>query len=325
MSQQACENSLVADSSPLMEQEPYPSKGLNPVQRVMLWNAVTMACGKQTGWIQLAGHEGNFLLNPARRTILKRHCAAEHRALEALMQDKLRPYVPAFHGVVTLDNGHKYIEMEDLLAGFCLPAIMDCKVGIRTYLEDELKSAKPRQDMYAKMVAVDASEPTPAEHEQRAVTKVRYMQWRERASSTSRYGFRIDAMHKDCNPAKIDFKKTADRAAIVSQLCQFCDHSHAVLSRYRDRLLSMRLAMEASPFVAQHEIIGSSLLFVHDATHSGIWLIDFAKTLDVKDLGATLTHRQPWSPGNHEDGYLTGVDNLVDMLAEAAALSDKHH
>ncbi len=56
---------------------------------------------------------------------------------------------------------------------------------------------------------------------------------------------------------------------------------------------------------------------MHDHQNkAGIWLIDFAKTLRIEDH--TLTHRQPWVVGNHEDGYLVGLDNLVQVEAIAA-------
>jgi len=40
-------------------------------------------------------------------------------------------------------------------------------------------------------------------------------------------------------------------------------------------------------------------------------MIDFAKTLRVPER--TLTHRDVWQPGNHEEGYLTGLDHLVSV------------
>lgn len=59
------------------------------------------------------------------------------------------------------------------------------------------------------------------------------------------------------------------------------------------------------------QVIGSSLLIICDDVHVGMWMIDFAKTLYVPDR--LLTHRDLWHFGNHEDGYLIGVDNLIKV------------
>lgn len=61
------------------------------------------------------------------------------------------------------------------------------------------------------------------------------------------------------------------------------------------------------------------MLFVHDNDHSNIWLIDFAKTYPLpKDV--SINHRDPWALGNHEDGYLTGLDNLIRIFSETIAV-----
>merc|ERR1711959_592169 len=68
----------------------------------------------------------------------------------------------------------------------------------------------------------------------------------------------------------------------------------AMLQHLRD----MRSAMEASPFVRDHEFVGSSLLLIADSSgRTGAFWIDFAKTHQTPE-GVSLTHRSPWVMGN---------------------------
>ena len=56
------------------------------------------------------------------------------------------------------------IEMQDVTAEFGEhPCIMDVKVGIRTFLEDEVTNQKIREDLLKKMDKIDKSAATAAE------------------------------------------------------------------------------------------------------------------------------------------------------------------
>ncbi|EMP24834.1 Inositol-trisphosphate 3-kinase C [Chelonia mydas] len=106
------------------------------------------------------------------------------------MRDSLRPHVPAYFGLVQRD-GECYNQMEDLLAGFETPSLMDCKMG----------------------------------------------------------------------------------------------------ATYLGRLEELRAALEQSEVFRTHEVVGSSLLFVHDRTGlAKVWMIDFGKMVPLAG-GQTLTHR----------------------------------
>uniref|UniRef100_A0A8C3YCD7 Kinase n=1 Tax=Catagonus wagneri TaxID=51154 RepID=A0A8C3YCD7_9CETA len=283
---------------------------------VLKYSPFVVSFRKHYPWVQLSGHSGNFQAGED-GWILKRFCQCEQRSLEQLMRDPLRPFVPAYYGMVQRD-GQAFNQMEDLLADFESPSIMDCKMGSRTYLEEELVKARerprPRKDMYEKMVAVDPGAPTPEEHAQGAVTKPRYMQWRETMSSTSTLGFRIEGIKKADGTCNTNFKKTQKLEQVTKALEDFVDGNCEILRKYVARLEELREALENSPFFKTHEVVGSSLLFVHD--HTGlakVWMIDFGKTVALPDH-QTLSHRLPWAEGNREDGYLWGLDNMIRLF-----------
>ncbi|XP_061452779.1 inositol-trisphosphate 3-kinase C [Rhineura floridana] len=292
------------------------NKPWRKLKNMVHWSPCVVSFRKRYSWVQLAGHAGNFKAGEFGR-ILKKYCPSEQQCLERLVHDALQPYVPTYYGVAEHD-GEAYIQMEDLLSGFDAPSIMDCKMGVRTYLEDELEKARqqpcPRRDMYDKMVAVDPAAPTPEEHAQCGVLKPRYMQWRETLSSTTTLGFRIEGIKKADGTCNTSFKKTRQPEQVMQVFWDFVDGNKRILTSYLERLQEMRGALEQSEFFKVHEVVGSSLLFVHDQTGlAQVWMIDFGKTVPLPEK-QTLTHRLPWEEGNREDGYLWGLDNLIAIL-----------
>ncbi|XP_020649437.2 inositol-trisphosphate 3-kinase A isoform X1 [Pogona vitticeps] len=271
---------------------------------------------KRYSWVQLAGHTGSFKAADG-GTILKRYSDNEEKCFQLLMKDPLCSCVPVFHGMVERD-GESYLQLDDLLANFEGPCVMDCKMGIRTYLEEELIKArekpKLRKDMYKKMIDVDPLAPTAEENTQRAVTKPRYMQWRETISSSANLGFRIEGIKKADGTCNTNFKTTKTREQVLQVFLEFIKGDTAILKKYLSRLYEIRGILESSDFFKRHEVIGSSLLFVHDDSgRANVWLIDFGKTTLLPD-GQTLDHRIAWEEGNREDGYLFGLDNLINIL-----------
>ncbi|XP_037343051.2 inositol-trisphosphate 3-kinase A [Pungitius pungitius] len=271
---------------------------------------------RKLSWVQLAGHKGNFKAADE-GNILKRFSENEMQCFEKLRDDALLPFVPGYHGTVEKD-GESFLHMTDLLVNFDLPNVMDCKMGVRTYLEEELVRArerpKPREDLYKKMVEVDSDGPTAQEHSQRGVTKPRYMQWRESMSSTNTLGFRIEGIKKCDGTCRTDFKRTRSRQDVIQVFKDFVGGNVNIIKSYVSRLTEIKQAMKTSQFFRQHEIIGSSLLFIHDHTgNAQVWIIDFGKTTALPP-GHTLKHDIPWKEGNREDGYLWGLENLIRTL-----------
>ncbi|KAM6923625.1 inositol-trisphosphate 3-kinase A-like [Xenentodon cancila] len=239
------------------------------------------------------------------------------------MRDPLRPFVPQYHGLVTRGE-HCYMRLEDLLSGLRRPVIMDCKMGVRTYQEEELIKARNkatlRSDMYQKMVTIDASAPSAEEHAQKGVTKWRYLQWRDMTTSTSTLGFRIEGIMMEDGSVQRDFRKIHTLAQVTDALLFFTRSQLDTLNAYQSRLLALRDALRNSSFFRTHEVIGSSLLFVHDHNKASVWMIDFGKTTPLPDT-RELQHNVPWAEGSREDGYLIGLASLTTALSQAISVA----
>lgn len=202
---------------------------------------------------------------------------------------------------------------------------MDCKMGVRTYQEEEVTKARAkatlRSDMYQKMVKIDPSALSAEEHAQKGVTKWRYLQWRDTTSSTSTLGFRIEGIMMEDGSVHRDFGKILTLAQVTEALLFFTRSQLDILKAYHSRLLALSDALKNSLFFRTHEVIGSSLLFVHDHhRRASVWMIDFGKTTQLPDT-SELQHNVPWAEGSREDGYLIGLTSLITSLSQAISVA----
>uniref|UniRef100_A0A2P2I5M4 Kinase n=1 Tax=Hirondellea gigas TaxID=1518452 RepID=A0A2P2I5M4_9CRUS len=277
---------------------------------------------RRNSWVQLSGHPGS--LAPAGPgTIWKKRDpeSTETVMYQALMDDSANSIVPTFFKEIHYGDDY-FIEMRDLLSSFHKPSIMDVKMGTRTFLEGEVSNTKPRPDLYDKMVKVSPEEPTAEEREARAVTKLRYMAFRDNLSSSRHLGFRVEAMKTQGGATVTDMKKVSTRDEVMDTMTTFMRGRDSVRRNILEKLLEIRETFENSPFFATHEIIGSSILIVYDDEKAGVWIIDFAKARLLPE-GISVTHRKPWILGNHEEGFLFGLDNIIHVVEEVKVNKNK--
>merc|ERR1719454_1071114 len=159
---------------------------------------------------------------------------------------------------------------------------------------------------------------TDEEEKSKAISKHKYLSTCDANTTSSELGYRIDGIAGYRRRTRAEVRaellqiKTVDKVmptfqgfveiAATDDGQNLDGISPAVLAhRISDRLRLFCKAMEKSDFVAQHEIIGSSVLIVADVTGNvGAFWIDFAKTFPCS---TEITHRDPWVLGNHEDGF----------------------
>ncbi|KAG6442641.1 inositol-trisphosphate 3-kinase homolog isoform X2 [Manduca sexta] len=277
---------------------------------------------RSSEWFQLAGHPGS--LAPAGPgTVWKRRAAGDHPShnperdtYEALAAcPHMRGVIPRYYRELEY-GGERFIELQDLLHGFRDPHVMDIKMGTRTFLEDEVSNAHARGDLYEKMVRLDPNAPTETEHLARAVTKLRYMQFREERSSSAEQGFRIEAVKLPGQPPLTDLQNVREPHQLAATVARFLGKDERARRAIAARLREIRDQFERSDFFKTHEIVGSSIFIIYDDERVGAWLIDFAKTRRIPG-GAYVNHRAPWQQGNHEEGFLYGLDRLIHTIETA--------
>mmetsp|Transcript_36489 Transcript_36489/g.66875 ORF Transcript_36489/g.66875 Transcript_36489/m.66875 type:complete len:486 (+) Transcript_36489:102-1559(+) len=287
--------------------------------------------------------------------INKKYDKGEVQAYKALKDtnDPLLEFTPQYFGEVAAEGDERYIRLSNLLKPFMrAPHVMDCKLGIRSFAEEEVRKTELRADLYEKLVLLDPTAPTEEEQAKQACTKYRWMSYNDKFTGLDTLGFRIDGIanpnvqHRlpkrdlkilrtvpncaNCiakhflptpTPQVDEANLTPEEERIWQQKCSKLQSEAA--SQIVAGLKRLKAAMLRSPFAQTHSFVGSSLLFIVDSgeAHVAVHLIDFAKTTPTP-AGVTIDHQTPWQPGNHEDGLFIGIDNMIacwEMVLDIAS------
>lgn len=276
------------------------------------------------------------------RTLLKPLDEAELAIYERLaqhyMDDPIRPFIPRFEGVVEdvdeKEQKGRFIRIGNLLQHFDEPKVMDVKLAVRTFAESESSGTKLRPDLYKRMAEMYPEVVTDAEHEAQGITKGRWMTVRDANSTIGALGYRIDGVagyrrrkkkdldlefadYRTCDHTLPAFRNFVEVAATDDGEDNGGTRPRQIAEQFVEQLRCIRSALQSSDFFRRHEFIGTSLLLVADShARTGVFWIDFAKTQEVPE-GIEVTHQSPWVQGNHEDGMIIGLDNLIGVWVRA--------
>lgn len=271
-----------------------------------------------------AGHAGSFeedsfffKLEKENRFESERNFFERVRASHG---DPIAAVTPEYHGVETREE-KRYLKMKSLIERFDAPTLclMDVKMGVRCMAEDEMLSKKPRKDLYAKLlehgIPITRSVLTAEEVEAEAITKSRWMILRDQMSSTQTLGFRVDSVVTPTRRRKPkgDLATCRTEGQVVEVLRSFLPptRAKAAATAILQRLGEIERSLRASEIFFASEVVGSSLFFAaDDMGNSGVWMLDFGITLPADVPSGRLKHDVQWERGNHEDGYLIGLDSL---------------
>jgi 1D-myo-inositol-triphosphate 3-kinase len=269
-----------------------------------------------------AGHHQSFFTDVKDGTILKRNSSRKEETTEgdvmtSMMDQNISCVIPRFMGLVNLEQV-EFIKMEDLTRNCQSPAIMDVKLGSRTFLFTEANNAL-RDDLFHKMVKVDENAPDEHERARGSITKYRYLDFRDHRSTSKRLGFRIEGIRL-CSGETLDkcvINRIGDEDAFLQFLRIFVKESPLNLAEtyatLRSKVAFIRSVVLSSPFFAQHAFIGTSLLFILDVEVIDVKLIDFAKVRSIPKEQKTITSECDESING---SWQRGIDNVLRILLQ---------
>jgi len=276
----------------------------------------------------ISGHVANFRRTKG-GTLMKLTPASEGARYQTLIEagDGVGRFLPKLIDVKQSTGKRVILEMEDLthdVQGACL---MDIKMGTRTFTEEDVASQSLRADLLSKMQKMEPDAATAEEIEAGGITKMRYLQFREHATTTKQLGFRIDAVQLSAEapdagrvPDAEELRSNVSSTEKVHEVIHlYVQQRRQLIDAFLPKLRDLRSTLEGCSTFMQHEFVRTSVLLVYsNATNStSVHIIDLTRVSHLG--GTTITHRTEWEPGNHEDGYLIGLDNLIRTFEEVSA------
>ncbi|CAG5095127.1 Oidioi.mRNA.OKI2018_I69.XSR.g14045.t1.cds [Oikopleura dioica] len=237
-----------------------------------------------------AGHHQSFFTDPNDGTILKKNEIADGNISEGHIMKKMQSQtisclIPKLIELVEIEKV-EFIKMENLTRRFKAPAIMDVKLGSRTYLFYEANN-RQRNDLYKSVTPVKA--------------------------------YRIEGFRRSCGEKfdKFCLNRIADKKTAMKYFELFLRCSTIPLAEICTKIVKkltyIKTRAQSSPFFSSHLFIGTSLLFILDENGSfDVKLIDFAK---VREFNPTKEDPLP----NSE--WFRGLDNLIRDFSEISTLN----
>lgn len=247
---------------------------------------------------QVAGH-GDLLKDKVAGTVYKPIIPVEHFFYESPLADKFRPFVPTYHGVVTLKRGggdSQFISLEDITHRYRKPSIMDIKMGITQHL-DGMSEEK-------KALAV-----AKCKNSTSFLMGFRICGIKVYDNKTQQYSSWDRFWGRDVPPDNI--------VQAVANFFKFTQHRAALIDTYTAEITKMVPVMKQQ---VDFRFVSSSLLFMFEGDtssvasaadlHPQLKMIDFANTLPLKG-----------GPRNEiDEGYSMGLDNIIKVLTSIKEL-----
>lgn len=258
------------------------------------------------GMLRRRGGQSGVLLKPVqyppkgqrevdfyRSVFCTEHCDAAE--MECLC--RLRPFLPQFKGVSVLDNGdcsQEYLCLEDLVAPFRRPNILDLKMGKRCW--DDLADQEK--------IRTEQKKYPPQERIGYRIVGMRVHDWKSDS-----------VVHYDKQ-----YGRSLDEDSILSGLRYFFTD---ITGQRNDVLLAVhRKLQELCRWFEEQQSLrffASSLLVLYDSATA---TEDSRCEVDVRMIDFAHTYWAPGKEGGRDENYLCGLRNLISALGQLLQSSD---